>query len=251
MTRKRLLSALAIPVGLGALAVAPSATGISQTVGISGFAFSPNTVSIEVGDGVTWRWNGPDTNHSVTSVTGPEGFDSDPGESAGQVNHAVGESFTRSFTRPGRYGYICKVHPDMQGIVDVIDPNAPPAAEDATRPSISSFEANPARFCKRHRRCSRPGTLLSFRLSERADVNIQAIGRSRGKRVVRTFELGERRAGVNRVRFQGTRLPLGLYLLKMTATDAAGNSSRIARKRVRIIPPPAEARRRASVGRSS
>lgn len=242
MKRLQLLSAAAALVG--ALSLAPPATSVSQTIGISGFAFSPNMASVDVGDSVTWRWNGPDTNHSVTTTSAPAAFDSDSGETPDQVSHAVGETFVYSFTRPGRYGYVCKVHPSsMQGIVDVTDPNAPPPdSSDTTRPLISSLRADPTRFCKRHRRCRRPGTLLSFRLSERADVNLQAIGRSGGERVVRTFELGRRSAGTNRVRFHGTRLPLGLYLLKMTATDDAGNASPIARERVRIVPPPGESR---------
>jgi hypothetical protein len=135
----------------------------------------------------------------------------------------------------------------MTGRVVVQAEGSPPPAEDRTRPVVTGLSARPARFCKRHRRCRRPGTVLRFTLSEAADVRAQAIGRERdGDRVVKTFVLGRGRAGTNRVRFHPSRLDEGLYLLRLTATDDAGNTSRTARVRFRIVPPPPPPRKRSS-----
>src|SRR3954452_10784947 len=99
-------------------------------VAVANFAFAPQTINAYTNDTVLWTWNGPDTNHSVTSDSkSPKQFDSDPGKSSAEILHASGYGFTGAFDKPGTYTYHCKVHSNMTGTVVVKDPpSTTPAA---------------------------------------------------------------------------------------------------------------------------
>jgi len=81
----------------------------SWAVDIKNFAFNPGTVSIKAGETVTWT-NFDSAQHTVT-VMGPESFGS------GAI--APGGSFSRTFTKPGKYTYKCSIHPSMTAAVVV------------------------------------------------------------------------------------------------------------------------------------
>lgn len=85
--------------------------GGSHAVDIADFAFSPATLTIHVGDTVTWTNSDPVV-HTVTSATGA--FDS--GDIATDVSYSV------TFTDPGTYEYLCTPHPDMTGMI-VVEPS--------------------------------------------------------------------------------------------------------------------------------
>ncbi|MEZ4857906.1 MAG: T9SS type A sorting domain-containing protein [Flavobacteriaceae bacterium] len=70
------------------------------------------TITIEVGDTVTWIWD--DTlPHSVTSDGGAtEAFDSG-------ILTGLGTTFSHTFTMPGTNPYGCDVHSPMTGIITV------------------------------------------------------------------------------------------------------------------------------------
>jgi plastocyanin len=80
----------------------------TRAVAISGFAFSPAAVTINVGDRVTWT-NSDAVGHTATDTGGA--FDTG--------NIAQGESATVRFTQPGTYAYICTPHPSMTGTIRV------------------------------------------------------------------------------------------------------------------------------------
>lgn len=63
-------------------------------------------VVVEVGTEVTWVWEG----RAAHDVVG-EGFDSGV-QSTG--------TFTHTFDEPGAYGYVCTLHPGMDGTVFVV-----------------------------------------------------------------------------------------------------------------------------------
>jgi len=69
--------------------------------------FTPATVSIKVGESVTWQ-NFSGTKHTTTS----DQFDWDQTVDNGQ-------SFTRTFTTAGSFPYHCNIHPGMRGTVVV------------------------------------------------------------------------------------------------------------------------------------
>ena len=96
-----------------AVAAVPWLSGVTlaadHSVSISGFAFHPPTVTIRVGDRVTWT-NDDTTAHSATA-TGVLTFNSEDLD--------PGASFTAPFPTAGSYEYICAIHPTMVGLVVV------------------------------------------------------------------------------------------------------------------------------------
>jgi plastocyanin len=96
----------------------------SVTVTMHDFSFSPGTVSIGVGDSVTWVNNGPDEPHTATG----DGFDT------GTVE--VGESGSATFSEPGTFSYLCSIHPTlMKGTVRVADAGGGAGAGAASTPA--------------------------------------------------------------------------------------------------------------------
>ena len=76
---------------------------------ISDFKFSPATITIHVGDTITWTNNGP-APHTATASNGS--FDT------GNLNK--GQSASHTFTQAGTFAYICSIHPFMHGTVVVL-----------------------------------------------------------------------------------------------------------------------------------
>ena len=94
-----------------------------QAVTIENFLFSPQDLTIEVGDTVTWT-NLDDFSHTATSTSGPSAFDSG--------NLANGETFSFTFDTAGTYEYFCEIHPNMIGSITVT------AAAATVAPSASA-----------------------------------------------------------------------------------------------------------------
>ncbi|HEY1968121.1 MAG TPA: cupredoxin family copper-binding protein [Pseudonocardia sp.] len=97
--------ALTVP-GRIMLADAPAA---SNAITIQNFAFAPETATVKVGTPVTWTNKDTDP-HTVTSMNnGP--LHSQP------LN--TGDTYRYTFTTPGRYDYLCTIHPFMTATVVV------------------------------------------------------------------------------------------------------------------------------------
>jgi plastocyanin len=90
----------------------------THTVMIKGYAYSPASLTVNVGDTVTWT-NMDTAPHTVTVTSGPEKFAS--------ANLAKGESFSFTFSKAGTYAYYCAVHPDMKATVTVAGTAPAPA----------------------------------------------------------------------------------------------------------------------------
>jgi plastocyanin len=86
------------------VAIAAASTGVT----ISDFQFAPSSVTVNVGDTVTWTNNGP-TPHSATSTGGV--WDT------GIMD--AGQAGSHTFTEAGTFSYICTPHPNMKGTVVV------------------------------------------------------------------------------------------------------------------------------------
>ena len=122
----------------GAVAVAAN-----RSVAISGFAFAPASLTINVGDRVTWR-NSDSVTHTATAGAFDTG-DIDPGASA-----------SVRFTKPGTYRYTCTPHPTMKGTIRVLaasgGPTTPPtdmlapggSVEASTGPAAAAIFATAA-----------------------------------------------------------------------------------------------------------
>jgi len=90
---------------VSALPAAARAAEITAT--IDNFTFSPQKLTVKVGDTITWT-NHDDIPHTVTS-TGhfrSKALDTD-------------DKFSFTFTTPGAFEYFCSLHPHMQGSVVV------------------------------------------------------------------------------------------------------------------------------------
>ena len=89
--------------------------------------FDPNPLSVEVGATVRWT-NGGQVPHTATAADGS--FDS------GIV--APGGTFVQRFDQVGTYDYVCTLHPEMVGSIEVV-----PAATEpilAGVPSVTPTE---------------------------------------------------------------------------------------------------------------
>ncbi len=79
-----------------------------NTITIKNFAFNPSTITIKVGENVTWI-NEDSASHQVKEDAGL--FESS--------TLGTGQSYTYIFTTAGTYNYICTIHPSMKGKVIV------------------------------------------------------------------------------------------------------------------------------------
>jgi amicyanin len=105
---------------------AGAAAAATKTVDIMNNKYSPATLTINVGDTVTWT-NMDTAPHTVTVTSGPVKFSSG--------NLAKGQSFTYTFTAAGTYNYYCAVHPDMVAKVVVAGSSAPPTPTPTPTPT--------------------------------------------------------------------------------------------------------------------
>jgi plastocyanin len=96
------------PAGTSMAVSGQDAPVATDTVAIQNFAFSPATVTIKAGTTLTWTNRDQDP-HTVTAMSGP--FHSPT------LN--TGQSFRYTFTTPGRFEYLCTIHPFMTATVVV------------------------------------------------------------------------------------------------------------------------------------
>ena len=111
-------------------ATAQHARAGSYAVEIVDFAFSPQTLTIRVGETVTWT-NADPVVHTATSTSGA--FDS------GDLDQ--GESYSVTFTVPGTYDYLCTPHPQMTG--SIIVEAAPATAAPTLAPTVAPSGGGP------------------------------------------------------------------------------------------------------------
>ena len=116
------LSVALLLAGCGGSATTPitvtTASQTTATTGTSGgggtkvtmkqFAFNPATVTIKVGETVTWE-NQDGADHNVIADDG----------SFKSADFGQGKTFSFTFTKAGTYTYSCHIHPDMKGTVIV------------------------------------------------------------------------------------------------------------------------------------
>ena len=105
------------------IAIAPSAFAEDVTVtnapgsaspGCEPNCFVPSTVTIEVGDTVTWD----NTDTAAHTATGGNPTDGPSGVFDSSLIMAGG-SFSHTFEAAGMFDYFCMVHPWMSGVVIV------------------------------------------------------------------------------------------------------------------------------------
>ncbi len=134
---------LAVPLyqGLSQEQPAEASAAAAKTVEIMGYKYSPATLSVAVGDTVTWT-NHDTAPHNVVITDGPEKFTS--------PTLQQGQTFSHTFTKAGDYSYYCSVHPDMKASVSVAGsgtppttPTSAPTSAPTTTPPASSHSMPP------------------------------------------------------------------------------------------------------------
>jgi plastocyanin len=115
------------------LAAGSPVRGATQTVMINGLAYSPATLTIAVGDTVTWMNNDVQA-HTATASGGA--FDS------GTMN--PGQSFSFTFTAAGSFAYTCNFHAEMTGTITVQAAAAPTSTAAPTTPAPAGPAATSA-----------------------------------------------------------------------------------------------------------
>ncbi len=88
---------------------APAAEGGAAEVSMKDIHFTPEEVTVKVGDTVSWV-NDDGVGHDVT------GDDFKSGEPGAMQ---TGDTFEHTFEDPGTFDYVCTVHPGMEGSVKV------------------------------------------------------------------------------------------------------------------------------------
>jgi LPXTG-motif cell wall-anchored protein len=101
-------------------------------VAIADFSFTPGATTIHVGDTITWTNHGP-SSHTATARDGS--FDT------GVLSR--GASASHTFTQPGTFSYVCRIHPFMHATVVVL-PAAPAAAQPPAGPPAQPPAGPPA-----------------------------------------------------------------------------------------------------------
>jgi plastocyanin len=181
---------LLLPLPLALLLLAPSATAAEWNVEAFNFRFSPANRQVAVGDTVTWRFT--DDGHSATSRPGQ-------GEQWDSGTRGAGAIYKHTFTRPGRYEYVCTPHESfMTGVIEV--------GGDAVARTMDGYRT------KRRKR----SMTVSFTLNEPARASYKVRGATR-----RSVNRGRLPAGSHRIRVK--RLKKGRHNGTLTLTDDFDN----------------------------
>ncbi|MCC7150576.1 MAG: cupredoxin domain-containing protein [Rubrivivax sp.] len=88
------------------------AAGSVVVVEIRDYKYIPQNLTVKAGTTVRWVNAEKRTTHTVR-FDGPDGMESE--------RLFPGDTFERRFDKPARYAYICGPHPEMKGLIEVID----------------------------------------------------------------------------------------------------------------------------------
>jgi len=182
---------------LSAAVVAPAAgAATTADVDVADFRFSPAFTRVEPGDSVRWSVRG--SGHTVTSRSGaPEPFNS------GDLFSS--EQFTRAFPVAGRYPYLCTIHAEMRGVVQV--------GADTVAPKPTKLKAKPGKSSAR----------VSFRLPEVSKVSATLAAKSKPKKVLKRAMARNLQDGARSLTVKTAGLAAGKYRVTVKAVDPEGN----------------------------
>jgi plastocyanin len=202
-----LVAVLVLPV---TAAAAPTARQVATAnVRIVDFAFEPALTRIEPGDSVTWTNAGAEVHNVIARVDSPEVF--------GSADLLPGKTYTNVFAKAGRFAYLCSIHEEMRGVVQV--------GPDTIDPTLRRPKA----------KVGRKSVRVSFRLSEPAKVSVFVTKRGKAKKL-RKAKARQLADGARSISIKRSGLAPGRYRATVVARDAEGNSG-VARVAFKIPAP--------------
>jgi plastocyanin len=184
---------------LGA-ATSPAATKhIIQFGGSLGFAYSPSSLSVTVGDTIVW--SGDFTAHPLSSTTIPAG--------ALSWHNGTGTVFDYVVTVPGTYNYQCDSHSEL-GMVGSFDAAVTSVDNGQNFKLPASFQ-----LLQNYPNPSNPSTTIKYELPKASQVSLTVydiLGR-----VVSVLVNEKKEAGVYEVKFDASGLSSGVYFYRLIA----------------------------------
>jgi plastocyanin len=185
MRRHRLI--LAPLTAIAALGVATPSLAADFAISASDYKFTPPTQSVAVGDKVVWSFE--NDGHTTTAVPGQA-------QSWDSQSKSAGQKFEKTFTKAGRFQYVCTPHQSfgMKGTIVV--------GEDAVADTVDNFKT----------KVSGTKATVSFKLNEAAKPTYKLTGAS--KRTVKGKRLA---AGKHTITVKG--LKKGSYSGVLTLSD--------------------------------
>jgi plastocyanin len=218
-------------LGLALHGAAARAATVTVQTGFTGGAspsgsFTPKEVTVAVGDTVTVvnGAGGGGAPHDLVWGDGAPGFPRMPMGTTVPANMAMWMS-SRTFTAPGDFSYVCSFHQTigMTGVVHVPAPapGTPPAAGPA-QPAPAAPADVTAPVLGATARATRRAVTLKVRLNESSRVTVVI---SRGKRTLARKRFSKPISGRATLRVP-VRTRRGRLTVKVTAVDAAGNTTR-------------------------
>jgi plastocyanin len=192
MARKRLI--LAPLTAIAALGAVSPSLAAESNIGVADFDFTPSPQTIAVGDTVTWTFNA--SNHSTTSLPGqPDRWDS--------TVQNIGAKFQRTFTKPGRYQYVCTPHESfMRGVLVV--------GKDTVKKTAGKVTA----------KVSGTKATISFKLNEAASATLKLKGAATRTVKRKRLKTGEQSIVVK-------KLKAGSYTGTLTLSDDFDNKTSV------------------------
>ncbi|WP_246098268.1 cupredoxin domain-containing protein [Rhodococcus spelaei] len=88
-----------------------TAAPTGPVVEVANMAFTPSSITVNVGETVTWKFEDRGTPHDVVGVGDARAVLHSPPLQTG--------TFAFAFAEPGTYQYTCSFHPDMHGTIVV------------------------------------------------------------------------------------------------------------------------------------
>jgi len=156
-----LASARAMTLALSVVTLGtPSALAATKSVSIKDIAYNPSSLSVHVGDKITWTNDETGTDPPMHTVTSDDGHSFD----SGYID--PGSSFAWTFNKPGTFAYHCNVHPSMHGTITVIgtttsptptptNSRTKPTATATAKPRVVPVSPNPTSSAKPSPRVSK------------------------------------------------------------------------------------------------
>jgi len=99
----------------------PALGATTKNVSITSYMFTPGSLTVHVGDKVTWKNNDPAIDYYGHTATSNDGHTFDSG------TLSPGQSYSFTFLHAGTFAYHCNVHPtQMHGTITVLGANPAP-----------------------------------------------------------------------------------------------------------------------------